>query len=339
MSNWASALAPLALALVAAGAAAEPFPGVGRPATPAELRAWDTDVRPDFAGLPPGSGSVARGQQIWDARCASCHGTFGESNQVFAPIVGGTKPQDAKTGRAAGLRNANEQRTTVMKLASLSALWDYIRRAMPWEDPKSLSDDDVYAVTAYILHLADLVPAEFVLSDRNVAEVQRRLPNRAGLTRAHGLWDVRGKPDVTGSACMTACGPEPKVVSSIPEHGRGLHGNLADQQRMIGPMRGVVTAAPTPPTTAAAAPPHGARLACSGCHQLEARLVGPSFREIAARYAGQPAAQGRLASVVREGGVGAWGPVAMPPQPHVREDDARQIAEWILAGARGGMTP
>jgi S-disulfanyl-L-cysteine oxidoreductase SoxD len=338
MSRWVSAIVALTVAVVAAAASAQTFPGIGRPATPVEVRAWDIDVRPDFEGLPPGSGSVARGQQIWDARCASCHGTFGESNQMFAPLVGGTKPEDVKAGRATNLGNANEQRTMLMKLASLSALWDYIRRAMPWEDPKSLADDDVYAVTAYILHLGDLVPGDFVLSDRNVAEVQRRLPNRAGLTRKHGLWEVRGKPDVTGSTCMTACGPEPTVVSSIPEHGRALHGNLADQQRMIGPARGVVTA-PSTETQAAGGPQLIARLACAGCHRLDSRLVGPSFREIADRYAGQGAAPERLASVVRDGGVGAWGTVAMPPQPHVGPDDARQIVEWILAGARGGSTP
>jgi cytochrome c len=315
-------------------AAAEPYPGLGRPATPAELRAWDTDVRPDFAGLPPGAGSVAAGQQIWDARCASCHGTFGESNQVFAPIVGGTKPQDVKTGRVAALRSAGEQRTTLMKLATVSTLWDYIRRAMPWEQPSSLTDDEVYAVTAYILHLGDLVPADFVLSDRNMAEIQARLPNRNGMTRAHGLWDVRGTPDVTGTACMTDCGPEPRVASAFPESARGSHGNLAEQQRLVGPTRGVAVVAAVPEATRADAPELVARLACGACHRIDTRLVGPSFREIAARYAGQPAAHGRLASIVRQGGVGTWGAVPMPPQPQVPEDDARQIAEWILAGAR-----
>ncbi|HUP30598.1 MAG TPA: cytochrome C, partial [Usitatibacter sp.] len=76
------------------------YPGIGRAATPAEIAAWDIDVRPDFKGLPAGSGSVAQGQVVWDTKCAGCHGTFGESNEVFAPLVGGTKPDDIKTGRA-----------------------------------------------------------------------------------------------------------------------------------------------------------------------------------------------------------------------------------------------
>jgi S-disulfanyl-L-cysteine oxidoreductase SoxD len=80
---WIPAIAGMTLA-------AAQFPGIGRPATADEIKAWDINVRPDFKGLPPGSGSVAQGQQVWDAKCAQCHGTFGESNEVFQPLVGGT---------------------------------------------------------------------------------------------------------------------------------------------------------------------------------------------------------------------------------------------------------
>src|SRR6476469_7873250 len=90
------------------------FPGIGRVATPAEIAAWDIDVRPDFKGLRPGSGSGARGQKLWDAKCASCHGTFGESNEVFTPLVGGTTAHDVKSGRVKSLTTP-EQRTTLMK--------------------------------------------------------------------------------------------------------------------------------------------------------------------------------------------------------------------------------
>jgi cytochrome c len=67
------------------------------------VAAWDIDVRPDFKGLPAGSGSVEKGQDIWEAKCASCHGVFGESNEVFSPLVGGTTKEDVKTGRVANL--------------------------------------------------------------------------------------------------------------------------------------------------------------------------------------------------------------------------------------------
>ena len=71
-----------------------------------------------------------------------------------------------------------------MKVSSVSTLWDYINRAMPWNAPKSLSTEEVYAVTAYLLNLGGVLPDNFVLSDRNIAEVQQRLPNRNGMTTA-----------------------------------------------------------------------------------------------------------------------------------------------------------
>jgi pyrimidine operon attenuation protein/uracil phosphoribosyltransferase len=140
-------------------------------------------IRPDFVGLPKGSGSVSKGEEVWVSKCASCHGDFGESNEVFTPIVGGTTAKDIETGRVANLRLEAHypQRTTLMKVATVSTLWDYINRAMPWNAPKSLSTDEVYGVLAYILNLAEVVPADFTLSDQNIAEVQKRMPNRNGM--------------------------------------------------------------------------------------------------------------------------------------------------------------
>lgn len=335
-------LAAALLATCAAATAQTAYPGIGRAATPAEVRAWDIDVRPDFKGLPAGSGSVAQGMQIWEAKCASCHGVFGESNQTFAPLVGGTTDADIASGRVASLAdNSYPGRTTLMKLAHISALWDYIRRAMPWTQPKSLTDDEVYAVTAYLLQLGGIVPESFVLSDRNIAEVQQRLPNRAGLHTDHGLWPGRGfgnggKADVAATACMTNCGPAPTIASSMPEHARDAHGNLAEQNRAIGPQRGVQTLPPRRVAAVAptATPPALALLrqhACTACHDNEQRIVGPSFREIGARHAGRPDAVAYLASKIRNGGSGSWGSVPMPPQP-LGDADARVIAQW-LAGS------
>ncbi|HST02174.1 MAG TPA: cytochrome c [Usitatibacter sp.] len=205
--------------------------GIGRPATPDEIAAWDIDVRPDFKGLPKGSGSVADGQKIWDTRCAFCHGTFGESNEVFTPIVGGTTAADIRNGRVKSLTGAETARTTLMKLSSVSTLWDYVRRAMPWNAPKSLSPDEVYAVVAYMLNLGDIVPDNFVLSDRNIAEVQGKLPNRNGMTRAHGMFDIHGKPDTANKACMKDCASEVRLGSEIPDWARGNHGDLKEQMR------------------------------------------------------------------------------------------------------------
>ncbi|MBB1596330.1 cytochrome C [Achromobacter sp. UMC46] len=242
----------LGLALLAPRAdAADKFPGVGRDATPAEVAAWDIDVRPDFKGLPPGSGTVLRGGDIWEGKCASCHGSFGESNEVFTPIVGGTTADDIRTGRVAALAgNSQPQRTTLMKVSTVSTLWDYIHRAMPWDNPKTLSPDEVYAVTAYLLNLGEIVPEDFELSDKNIADVQARMPNRNGMTLEHGMWQVSGKPDTQNTACMSQCAETVKVSSELPPHARDAHGDIAAQNRLIGPVRGANTLAP--PLTGAA---------------------------------------------------------------------------------------
>ena len=190
MSVWAAIVLAQPSAPVNAGvtpkADVQSYPGLGRPATAKEIAAWDIDVRADFKGLPPGSGSVAKGQDIWEAKCAHCHGVFGESNEVFSPLIGGTTKKDIETGRVANLTRTDfPGRTTIMKVATVSTLWDYINRAMPWTSPKSLSADEVYAVTAFLLSLAEVVPDDFVLSDKNIAEVQKRMPNRHGMQTRH----------------------------------------------------------------------------------------------------------------------------------------------------------
>lgn len=247
---WRTVLPGALLGLICtASLAQERYPAIGRSATPKEIAAWNIDVRPDWQGLPKGSGSVAQGQVIWDAQCASCHGSFGESNQVFTPIAGGTTKADMASGRVAALANNSQpQRTSLMKLATLSTLFDYIRRAMPWYAPKTLSDDQVYAVTAYILNLGDIVPDDFVLSEQNIAQVQ--LPNRHGLSRQHGMWHTTGAGDVKNVACMQNCShANGEIRSRLPEAARNAHGNLAQQQRSIGPNRGIITQNPNQATS------------------------------------------------------------------------------------------
>lgn len=339
------------LGVVLLGAApahpAERFAGIGRPATAAEVAAWDIDVRPDFKGLPRGRGTVAQGQQVWEAQCAGCHGIFGESNEVFAPLVGGTTQRDVESGRVARLDDASYPgRTTLMKLSQLSTLWDYIYRAMPWTAPKTLAVDEVYAVTAYLLHLGEVLPAEFELSDRNMVEVQARLPNRKGLTTEHALWPgtafgVKRAPDVQGSACMANCAVERRIASYLPEHARNAHGSLAAQQRGVGPQRGAATeppvAAPSAEAIAAArAAPVRELLqknVCLACHQIEGRLVGPSFKDVAARHGARADAQAYLAERIQQGSTGQWGTIPMPPQA-LGAADAQAIAAWLAAGAK-----
>ena len=344
MSSFRSAALALAAVLLtaAAGAQTAAFSGIGRPATPKELAAWDIDVRPDFKGLPAGSGTVSQGMVLWEAQCASCHGVFGESNEVFTPLVGGTTANDVKTGRVARLLdNSYPGRTTLMKMATVSTLWDYIHRAMPWNAPKSLKPDEVYALTAFMLNLGGVVGDDFTLSDRNIAAVQQRLPNRLGMSTDHGLWPGAGfgnaQPDVRAAACMRNCATEAAVASYLPEHARNAHGNLADQNRLVGAQRGAKTAAGIAPAAVPAAEPAAQALArqlnCLTCHGIDKRVVGPSLREVAQKYAGRADAGDYLAGKIVAGGSGVWGNIPMPPQS-VPAGDAQALADWIAAGAK-----
>jgi cytochrome c551/c552/cytochrome c553 len=329
MSTWTSAL--LALLFCANALGQGSYQAIGRAATAAEIAAWDIDVRADFKGLPAGSGSVRQGEHAWEAKCASCHGSFGESNAMFPPIVGGTTAKDMERGRVAALARGGEQRTTLMKLPRVSALWDYINRAMPWNAPKSLSVDEVYALTAYILNLGRIVPDEYVLTERNIGEVQKRLPNRDGMVPAPGLWNTKGRGDVRNVACMRDCPVKAEVVSRLPDHARGSHGNLAEQNRLVGPVRGTgSTALAGTPGTADKVRPLAEKSGCLACHGARQRLVGPSLAEIADRYRTDAGAEQRLAAKVTGGGQGVWGNVPMPPHSQLDESDARALVRWIL---------
>lgn len=340
----------LVFALFSASTAAvafDNFKGVGRPATPAEVKAWDIDVRPDFKGLPKGSGSVDQGQELFEAKCASCHGTFGESNEVFTPLVGGTTKDDMKTGRVKGLSSGElPQRTTFTKVATISTVFDYIQRAMPWTAPKSLKPDEVYAILAYMLNLSEMVPADFVLSDKNIAEVQKLLPNRNGMTTDHGMWPGApakkggigngGVPDTANKACMKNCKQEVQIGSTLPDYARTAHGELAEQNRSFGPVRGTRTLGPEAAKKAADAGTLelATKSGCMACHGVKSKIVGPGYNEVVARYAGQTDAEARLIGKVKAGGQGVWGSVPMPPNAHLKDEDVKTLVQWILSGAK-----
>ncbi len=352
-----------ALALASAAAAPVGTEAIGRAATPAEVKAWDIDVRADFKGLPAGSGTVAKGADLWDEKCASCHGAFGESNQVFTPIVGGTSKKDIEAGRVFYLSHPGyPHRTTLMRASHLSTLWDYINRAMPWNAPKSLATDEVYSLVAYILNLGEIVPADFTLSNKNIAEVEKRLPNRNGKIFFETMWNERGQGDVKNPACMKDCPVEGKIESSLPEAARNANGNIAEQVRPFGPARGTdtsqpprtekvgvglpaaarpvaaaIVAPPSTPTLSATAVPGGGDLVhangCTACHGLANKIVGPAFKDMAKKYAGRSDAIAYLAGKIRLGGQGVWGQIPMPPQAGVKDGDVRAIAQWLAEGA------
>ena len=357
----AAALAAIALLSstgVAFAQADAKFPGIGRNATPKEVAAWDIDVRPDFKGLPPGSGTVSKGQDIWEAKCSHCHGIFGESGEVFTPLVGGVTADDIKKGRVANLMNpAYPGRTTFMKVPTISTIWDYINRAMPWTAPKSLQTDEVYSVVAFLLNLNGIVPDDFTLSDKNIKEVQNRMPNRNGMTTAHAMWPGKefggkAKPDTNNVACMKDCATDVKLASALPEFARNAHGNLAEQNRLVGAQHGVDTTRPeaSTMTTAPAAAPKAApttapaepaantgkaavallnKHGCVACHSVDKKIVGPAFADVAKKHAGKA---DYLAGKIKSGGSGVWGAVPMPAQT-LSDADAKTIAAWLAAGA------
>ena len=350
----------------AQSASSNQFSGIGRTATAAEVKAWDIDVRPDLKGLPAGSGKVQDGQTLWDNKCASCHGTFGESNEVFTPLVGGTTAADVKRGRVASLTDPKQpQRSTLMKVATISSLYDYIYRAMPWNAPRSLTADDTYAVLAYMLNLAEILPDDFELSNKNMAEVQQLMPNRNGMTREHGMWRIDAAPDVKAGACMSNCVETVKITSSLPDYARNAHENLAEQNRGYGPFRGVDTTRPpvaklpgsdlgrlaqagstatgTTSSAAASTPKSGTpatlmpaadlfkKQNCFACHAANSKLVGPSLAEIAIKYKNQPTSEAMLTEKVIKGGAGVWGAIPMPAQNQLSTADSQALVKWILA--------
>jgi len=301
------------LLLAALPAAAAPLGyGFGKPASQEEIAGWDIDVRPDGSGLPKGRGSVAEGQAIYDQKCASCHGTFGESNS-YLQIAGGV----------GSLRTDQPTRTTGSKLNYATTLFDYINRAMPFDAPKSLAPNEVYALTAYVLNLNDILPADAVVDQDSLPKLA--MPNRDGFTTAHGFMTRDGKPDTHNTACMTNCAKEVRLSSEMPDYARDQFGNLAEQGRGVG----VAQVA-----TAKSGLDLAKAWACTACHGVTGKIVGPGFREIAARYAGDAGAESKLVAKVKTGGAGAWGSTAMPPQAQVGDADTRTLVQWILGGAR-----
>lgn len=189
--------------------------GLGRAALPAEIAAWDTDIRPDGQGLPPGQGSVTDGDEIFANQCAACHGDFGEGIDRWPVLAGGNGT----------LATANPVKTVGSFWPYLSTVYDYIKRAMPFGYASSLSDDEVYAVVAYILYLNDIVDEDFVLTQENFTSVE--MPNTANfypddretteLPIFHDacMSDCKTSVEVTGRARILDVTPETETQSSV----------------------------------------------------------------------------------------------------------------------------
>lgn len=166
MSRSLKALGLLALVSMMTQSADAAKLGLGREATPLEVAGWDIDIRPDGQGLPKGKGTPTQGEQIFLERCSACHGDFGEGRDRWPTLVGGQ-----------GTLKADRPEKTIGSFwPYASTVMDYIQRAMPFGSAQSLQPDELYAVTAYLLQLNDVIKdPSFELNEQNLASV--KMPN------------------------------------------------------------------------------------------------------------------------------------------------------------------
>ena len=162
------------------------IPGIGRAATSAEIAGWDIAVRGDGHNLPPGSGTAKEGEELYVTHCAACHGDFGEGLERWPALMGGRD----------SLRSEQPKRSIGSFWQHAPAVFDYIRRAMPYAAPQSLSNDEYYAITAYVLFLNELIGEEDKVDAASLSTLA--MPNRDGFV-------LEARPDTENNACMSNC--------------------------------------------------------------------------------------------------------------------------------------
>ncbi len=269
--------------------------GLGREATAEEVAIWDIDVRPDGLGLPPGKGDVFTGEEIFAENCAVCHGDFGEAVGRWPVLAGGHD----------SLTDDRPVKTIGSYWPYLSTVFDYVNRAMPFGNAQSLEPDEVYAITAYLLYVNDLVDDDFELSHENFAEV--RLPNEDNFYP-----DDRAETELVkfaGEVCMSDCKPAVEitaraaVVDVTPEETAAAEAEKAETAAVEAPVEAaapVAEEAPAPaeeaaPVEVAAVDPEviakGEKVfkKCKACHQVGDKAknrTGPVLNGIMGREGG-----------------------------------------------------
>lgn len=259
-----------AAVVLATPALAEEKFGLGRPALPEEVAAWNLDIMPDGRGLPEGRGDVLTGEEVFADACAVCHGDFAEGVDNWPVLAGGFDT----------LGDKDPVKTVGSYWPHLSTVWDYVNRSMPFGAAQTLEPDDVYAITAYILYSNDLVDEDFELSHENFAEFE--MYNADGF-----IIDDRAKteyPIWSGEPCMTNCKDSVEitmrasVVDVTPEentdgadaamqgHSEGTVEVAVAEEAEAEPEAEVVEVAAVDPELAAA----GEKVfrKCKSCHQI-----------------------------------------------------------------------
>ena len=288
MSRFRDLVIGTALASVlAAPALAEGKLGLGRPALPEEIAAWNLDVSPDGTGLPEGSGDVLTGEELFSENCASCHGEFGEGQGNWPKLAGGMDT----------LADADPLKTVGSFWPHLSTAFDYVNRSMPFGNAQSLEPDEVYAITAYLLYNNDLVDDDFVLSKENFAEVV--LPNAEGFflddrdavelakfVREPCMENCKESVEITAHATILDVTPDVVVEEAA-----------AVAEAEVAEVVAVAEAAPEPVAAPAVAAADPALIAegekvfkkCSACHKVgdgAKNSTGPLLNGILGRPAG-----------------------------------------------------
>ena len=254
--------------------------GLGRPALPEEISAWDVNVMPDGRGLPEGSGDVWTGDEVFSENCAMCHGDFAEGLGNWPKLAGGAGTLDRK----------DPLKTVGSYWPHLSTVWDYVNRSMPFGNAQSLTPDEVYAIVAYILYSNNLVDEDFTLSNENFAEFV--MPNTEGFIvddRAiseYAIWH--------GEPCMENCKDSVEItmraaVLDVTPEEEGAETEAAAP---------APAPEPEPVEEAAAAPAADPELVaagekvfrkCKACHQVgegARNATGPQLNGIVGRAAG-----------------------------------------------------
>lgn len=292
----------LALAVwlpASAGAGERAYHNVGAPATAAEIHGWNIDVRPDGVGAPPGSGTPDQGEQVYVQKCAACHGDFGEGAGRYPQLVGGQ----------GSLKQMRPVKTIGSYWPYASTVFDYIKRAMPFGQAQTLTNDEVYSLTAYLLYMNEVIPEDYKVDATTIGKIE--MPNRKNF-----FMDPR--PDAQpkgGTACMKDCISEIKVIGSAkklnvtPPTGKLEYEASASDDAAVKAGGGAASptapaapaatkassaepakAAPTEVASAEGDPKAGKRVfnKCRSCHEATTtkNKMGPSLHGLFGRKAG-----------------------------------------------------
>jgi len=258
--------------------------GLGREALPEEIAAWDVKIMPDGRGLPEGSGDVWTGEEVFIQHCAACHGDFAEGVGNWPKLAGGEGT----------LADKDPLKTVGSYWPYLSTVWDYVNRSMPFGNAQSLSPDEVYAITAYILYSNFLVEDDFTLSHENFTEVE--MPNADGF-----IVDDRAETEYAiwhGEPCMENCKDSVEItmraaVLDVTPDEEGAETEAAAPAAEAEPVE--AAAAETAPEPASAPDPElvaaGEKVfrKCKACHQVgegAKNRVGPQLNGVMGRAAG-----------------------------------------------------